>query len=90
MQNYKLVLLLRSSIKKEEKEKLFSSISKWVATSKNDKQESLGDKKLAYPIKKELKGEYVVMNFDANTIPKDFAKRVVNQEGVLRHLLIKN
>jgi len=50
----------------------------------------LGEKKLAYPIKKEISGYYYVMIIEANkeTINELDRKAFIN-ENILRHLIIK-
>ena len=83
MRTYKLVLLLKPDLKKEPKDKLFDEI-------KNDKVESIGEKKLAYPIKRERRGEYAVINFETEKLDTDLNRRLLIKDEVLRHLLIRN
>lgn len=90
MRDYKLVVILKSDLKKERKDKLLSDMQSWIGEVKSQKTDSLGDKKLAYPIKKERTGEYLVMDFEANTIPTDFDDKIRMQEEVLRYLLVRN
>lgn len=90
MQQYSLLLLLKSGLKKEEKEKTLNSIIKLLGSVKNEKQNSIGEKKLTFPIKKELKAEYMLVDFEAEKVSSDFSKRVMMNQDVLRHLLIKN
>lgn len=90
MRSYKLVLLLAPDLKKESRDKLFDEIKKWLGVIKNDKIDSLGEKKLAYPIKRERRGEYAVMNFEAETVDLDLNKKLLIKDEVLRHLLIRN
>ena len=85
-----MVLLLKPDLKKEPKDKLFDEIKKWLGAIKNDKVDSLGEKKLAYPIKRERRGEYAVMNFEAETIDTDLNKKLLIKDEVLRHLLVRN
>lgn len=90
MKNYKLVLVLKSDIKKDQKDKLFGDVKKWVGEVKNDKVDSMGEKKFAYPIKHEKKGEYVVFSFDAEGIDGELNKRLLIRDEILRHLLVRN
>ncbi len=50
----------------------------------------LGEKKLAYSIKKEISGYYYVMTIEANneTI-KELDRKAFINENILRHLIIK-
>ena len=50
----------------------------------------LGEKKLAYPIKKEINGYYFVMQVEANhKAVSEFNRKALLDERVLRHLIIK-
>lgn len=90
MRNYRLVLLLKSGLKKEDKEKLITNVKKWVGEVKEDNLNELGEKKLSYPIKKERKAEYLVLNFQAATIASDLDKRLVMQDDIIRHMLVRD
>lgn len=90
MTKYRLLVLFKSGLNKEAKDKLFKSFSALIGGTSNEKREELGERKLAYPIKRHPKGEYTVFNFEAKSMPIDFSKRVMMNEDVLRHLLIKN
>lgn len=89
MRKYKLVLLLASDIKKEAKEKLFDEIKKWIGTISSSSVDSLGEKKLAYPIKHAKRGDYAVLNFEAEKVDTDLNRRLLIKEEILRHLLIR-
>lgn len=88
MRSYKVVLILKSDLGKEKKAKLLESIEKMFG-AKSTKIEELGEKKLAYTIKREKKGDYAVMNLEAETINSDFEKRMLITDGILRHLTIR-
>lgn len=90
MRSYKLVLLLKPDLKKDTRDKLFEEIKKWLGESSSFKAESLGEKKLAYPIKREPRGEYAVLAFESEKIDTDLNKRLLIKDEVLRHLLIRN
>ena len=90
MTSYKLVLLLKRDLKKDAKDKLFEEVKKLFGEAKDEKMESLGEKKLSYPIKKELSAEYVVFNFATDELNVDLNKRLLLKGEVLRHLLVKN
>lgn len=90
MAKYRLLLLLKSGIKKEDKTKLLASIKKWIGEVKNDKIEELGEKKLSYPVKKEKIADYVLMHFDADKLSADLNKKLLIEEAILRHLLIRD
>ena len=89
MRDYKLVIILKSDLKKDRRDKLLSDVQSWIGEMDSPKTDTLGDRKLAYPIKKERTGEFVVMNFAANTIPTDVNDKIRMQEDVLRYLLVR-
>ena len=88
MRSYKLVLLLKSDLTKDKKKKLLDQVEVW-AGAKEAKTEELGEKKLAYTIKHEKKGEYVALSFGSEKVTQDFEKRLVISEDILRHLMIR-
>ncbi len=90
MKSYKLVLLLKSDLKKDAKDKLYTDVKSWLSDAANDKVEVIGEKKLAYPIKHAKSGEYVVLNFESDKVTNDLNRRLLLRDEVLRHLLIKN
>jgi len=50
----------------------------------------LGDKKLAYPIKKETTGSYYLMIVEAdNNAINEFDRKIKLDENVIRHLIIR-
>ena len=83
-------MVLTPDLKKDQKDKLFEDVKRIMGEVSSDKMESLGEKKLSYPIKKERRGEFVALNFEADNIAGDFNKRIGIKEEVLRHLLIRN
>ncbi len=89
MRNYQLVLLLKSDLKKEPKEKLLNEVKSLFSDVKTEKTDNLGEKKLMYSIKKEKKAEYVVMNIEAENIDPELNKRLLLRDEILRHLLVR-
>lgn len=88
MRSYKLVLVLKSGQTKDKKKQLLDQINGWVG-AKDAKSTDLGEKKLMYVIKHEKKGEYVVLEFQSEKISTDFEKRLIIQDDILRHLMIR-
>mgnify|MGYP001580490727 FL=1 len=82
-------MVLTPDLKKDRKDKLFEDVKRIMGEVSSDKMESLGEKKLSYPIKKERRGEFVALNFEADNIAGDFNKRIGIREEVLRHLLVR-
>lgn len=89
MRLYELVMILKSSLSEKEREKLLETIKGWLKDVKIIKEESLGQKPLAYKIKRELSGVYHKIEMEAENIPADFEKRLNTSENILRHLLLR-
>lgn len=88
MRSYKLIVVLKGDLSKDKKKKMLETIETW-AGALDTKVTELGEKKLAYTIKREKKGDYVEMNFNSEKIDTGFEKRIVNQDDILRHLMIR-
>ncbi|MBI4091659.1 MAG: 30S ribosomal protein S6 [Candidatus Levybacteria bacterium] len=89
MKKYQLVMVLAPDLKKDQKDKLLDEIKKIMGEVSGDKLELLGEKKLSYPIKRERRGEFAVLSFEADNVAQDFNKRLGIREEVLRHLLVR-
>lgn len=90
MRNYRLVLLLKNNLKKDQKEKLIGEVKKWTGGQKDILLDELGEKKLAYQIKHEKSADYVKLSFQADKVAADLDKRLIMQENVIRHLLVRD
>ena len=91
MNKYEIMFILKSN----EEEAIKTQVSELKAIITDMKGEiveekEMGNRKLAYPIKKELNGYYYVMNVNANneTI-QEFDRKARISENVLRHLVIR-
>ncbi len=89
MRKYELVLVLNSSLSADQRKTLVETVKGWLKGVKVNKEEDWGQKALAYPIKKEKIGFYIVLSLEAETMPSDMEKRVLNLDNVLRHLLVR-
>ncbi len=88
MRNYQLVLILRASLSQVNRKKAIETVKDYLKSAKIVKQDDLGEKDLAYPIKKESKGVYFSFLFEAESI-EGLEKRLIGTEDILRHLLIR-
>lgn len=90
MRTYELVLVLKTSLTKDKVKKLIGEIEKWLKDIKILKQDELGEKELAFKIKKETRGIFLDLKLEGkDVIPSDFEKRVREEADILRHLLIR-
>lgn len=89
MRIYDLVLVIKSSLSEAQRKKLVETIKSWLKEAKITKEEEWGQKVLSYKIKKESAGFYFLYSLEMDNIPSDFEKKLLGNEGVLRHLLIR-
>ena len=89
MRLYQLVLVLKTSLSGAQQNKALDGIKSLLKGVKTVKEKVLGQKPLAYTIKKETAGVYFDWNFEMETIPSDFEKKLLVNDNILRHLLIR-
>ncbi len=53
------------------------------------KENEVGQKTLAYKIKRETSGFYFDFVLEGETVPADFEKKLLENENILRHLLLR-
>ncbi|MEK7534762.1 MAG: 30S ribosomal protein S6 [Patescibacteria group bacterium] len=89
MRVYELALVLRSSFSQVQRKKVVDAIKNLLKDLKVTKETEIGEKPLSYKIKKEDTGYYMDFLFEGNSIPMEFEKKLLANEDVLRHLLIR-
>ena len=89
MRSYQLVLVLKTSLTPAERKKFFENLKAWLTGLKITGENEWGQKPLSYPIKKEAAGFYLEMMLMGENIPSDFEKKLLTNDGVLRHLLLR-
>ena len=89
MRTYELALVLGASLSEAQRKKIITTLKGWLKGAKFSKEGELGQKQLSYRIKKQTSGIYFDWNFDIESIPTDFGKKVLENEDILRHLLIR-
>lgn len=89
MRTYELVLVLKSGLTESQQKKVADTLKTWLKAVKITKEDNWGKKQLSYPIKRETSGVYLDYVLEAETIPADLEKRILGQDGVLRHLLVR-
>lgn len=92
MNKYEIMFIVRADISEEEVKSTVESFTK-VLTDMGAKIESskdLGQKKLAYEIKKQVRGVYHLLNVECDSAAvKEFDRKALIDEKILRHLIIK-
>ncbi len=92
MNNYEIMFIVRADIAEEEVKNTVETFEK-VLTDMGGKitnSKDLGQKKFAYEIKKQVRGNYHLINVTCDSsVVKEFDRRALIDERVLRHLIIK-
>lgn len=92
MLNYEIMFIVKTTMESEKVKKTIDSMKKIITDGKGKVVEvkDMGERKLAYPIKKELNGYYYVLKVEANSDTiHEFDRRALIDETILRHLIIK-
>ena len=87
MNKYEIMFIVRAEVKNTVKsfEDLLTNEGAKILNSKD-----LGQKKLAYEIKKQVRGYYHLLNVECESkAVKEFDRRALIDEKVIRHLIIK-
>lgn len=92
MEKYEIMFIVKATNESEQVSATANNFQK-ILTDMNSKIvefKELGQKKLAYPIKKEINGYYFDMTIEANhDAIKEFDRKALIDENILRHLIIK-
>lgn len=102
MRTYELALVLRPALKEADRKKLLETIKDWLGKVKIAKENDWGQKALAYPIKKEDAGYFIMLELEIEDpkvlakekniksgVPDDFEQRLLRTDSILRHLLLR-
>ena len=89
--NYETIMIINSNL---EEATIRATVEKFEslinANGKVESTEEWGKKKLAYPIKKQAEGYYVLVNFSSNPEFIDELDRVYNiTDEVIKHIVVK-
>jgi small subunit ribosomal protein S6 len=92
LQDYELVFILNPVMEEEALENRINSISEFITTREGiiSDVSKWGKKKLAYPIKQFIEGNYILAKFQMKPgQAKELEANLKISEEVIRHLLIK-
>jgi len=92
MNKYEMMFIVKSTMESDKVKTEAENIKKLAESlkAKVENFKEMGQKKLAYPIKKETSGYYYVINLSADKdIIKEIDRKMFINESVLRHLIIK-
>ncbi len=92
MTKYEIMFIVKATQEKESVDATAKALEKVITGNKSKVLEfkELGEKKLAYAIKKEISGYYFLMQVEAtHEAISEFDRKALLDENVLRHLIIK-
>ncbi len=92
MNNYEIMFIVKTTMESDKIKVTIDNMKKIITDGKGKIVEAkdMGERKLAYPIKKELSGYYYVLRVEASKeVIAEFDRRASIDETILRHLIIK-
>jgi small subunit ribosomal protein S6 len=92
MNKYEMMFIVKATIDEAKVSETAENLKSVITSMKGEITDSkdLGQKKLAYPIKKELTGFYFVVNFNAdNETVAELDRKARIDEAVIRHMIIR-
>lgn len=92
MRNYEVMYILKNDLDEASRKQAIEELNGFFVSNGGKilgVNESMGLRELAYPIKDEVKGYYVVVQISAdNKATEEFNRRVKIDPRVLRHLIV--
>ncbi len=92
MNKYEIMFIVKATNEADTIANVAKEMQKLISDNKGKVVEfkELGEKKLAYPIKKEISGYYYVMQVEgSHDTVAEFDRKALLNENVLRHLTIR-
>ncbi len=91
MTKYEIMFIVKTNMEDDAIKKIADNAKALInGDSKVIEFKDLGKKKLAYEIKKEVQGAYYLMIVEAShEVIKEFDRKCLINENILRHLVIK-
>jgi len=89
MRSYELILVIKTSLTDVLRKKLITGVKELLKDLKIVKENEIGQKTLAYKIKRETSGFYLDFVLEGETIPNNFEKKLLENDNILRHLVLR-
>ncbi len=92
MNKYEIMFIVRADIDEKTQKDTVSAFEKVLKNMKSKivNTKDMGQKKLAYPIKNQVRGNYYVLNVEASAAAvKEFDRKAKIDENILRHIVIR-
>ena len=92
MNKYEMMFIVKATMESDQVKATAENMKKVVTDcgGKVVEFKELGEKKLAYPIKKEISGYYYVMTIEATKeAESELSRKAGLDENVIRHLIVR-
>ena len=92
MNKYEIMFIVKATMEEAQVKDVANNMKKIIEDLKGKvvSFKEMGERKLAYAIKKEISGYYFVMTIEATKeVVKEFDRKALIDESILRHLVIK-
>lgn len=89
MRTYELILIAKASLTEALRKKLIAGVKTLLKDLKIVKENEVGQKTLAYKIRRETSGYYFDFMLEGENVPADFDKKLLENDNVLRYLLLR-
>ena len=92
MNKYEIMFIVKATMEEAQVKEVANNMKKIIEDLKGKvvSFKEMGERKLAYAIKKEISGYYFVMTIEATKeVVKEFDRKALLNENILRHLVIR-
>lgn len=92
MNKYEIMFIVRADLAEDQVKETVKSFEKVLTDmgAKINNSKDLGQKKLAYEIKKQVRGFYHLLNVECDSkAVKEFDRKALIDEKIIRHLIIR-
>ena len=91
MNKYEMMFIVKTTIEEAAVKATVDNLKSIITSMKGEiiEEKDMGQKKLAYPINKEITGFYYVVDFNANNeLITELDRKAKIDENVIRHMII--
>ena len=92
MNKYEIMFIVRADIDEKTQKDTVSAFEKVLKNMKAKivENKDMGQKKLAYPINKQVRGNYYLFNVESTAdAVNEFSRKAKIDENILRHIVIR-
>ena len=92
MNKYEIMFIVKTDIDEKTQKEVLKTFEKVLTDMKAKivNKKDMGQKKLAYPIKKQVRGNYYLFNVEATVAAiNEFDRKAKIDENILRHIVIR-